>query len=159
MQTLLAWERTWSSWPSNGCKSWSLKVWRFVCFFSSVVGLHCYTFISSLDHLFAKWTWWKILLYIIFSFFICLVTLFTKARSSSPRLEAHVAIFILMITFVYSIFSDKEVKRTHDAYSDSNSPLQPITQEPRTDEHQRPTRKSARSHTRPTYLHDYEWGC
>ena len=39
---------------------------------------------------------------------------------------------------------------------DSNSPLQPITQEPRTDEHQRPTRKSARSHTRPTYLHDYE---
>ncbi|KAG5032225.1 hypothetical protein JHK85_016207 [Glycine max] len=95
------------------------KVWRFVCFFSSVVGLLCYTFSSSFNNLFGKWTWWKILLYIGFSFIICLIVLFAKVWecSTSPRAEAHMAFFILMITSVYAFFFDKEVKGKPDAYS------------------------------------------
>ncbi|KHN17798.1 Exocyst complex component 7 [Glycine soja] len=95
------------------------KVWRFVCFFSSVVGLLCYAFSSSFNNLFGKWTWWKILLYIGFSFIICLTVLFAKVWecSTSPRVEAHMAFFILMITSVYAFFFDKEVKGKPDAYS------------------------------------------
>ncbi|KAG5148924.1 hypothetical protein JHK82_015805 [Glycine max] len=95
------------------------KVWRFVCFFSSVVGLLCYAFSSSFNNLFGKWTWWKILLYIGFSFIICLTVLFAKVWecSTSPRVEAHMAFFILMITYVYAFFFDKEVKGKPDAYS------------------------------------------
>ncbi|XP_028237319.1 exocyst complex component EXO70B1-like [Glycine soja] len=95
------------------------KVWRFVCFFSSVVGLLCYAFSSSFNNLFGKWTWWKILLYIGFIFIICLTVLFANVWecSTSPRVEAHMAFFILMITSVYSFFFDKVVKGKPDAYS------------------------------------------
>ncbi|KHN04134.1 Exocyst complex component 7 [Glycine soja] len=95
------------------------KVWRFVCFFSSVVGLLCYAYSSSFNNLFGKWTWCKILLYIGFSFIICLTVLFAKVWecSTSPRVEAHMAFFILMITSVYAFFFDKEVKGKPDAYS------------------------------------------
>ncbi|KAH1126766.1 hypothetical protein AAZX31_06G190400 [Glycine max] len=95
------------------------KVWRFVCFFSSVVGLLCYAFSSSFNNLFGKWTWCKILLYIGFSFIICLTVLFANVWecSTSPRVEAHMAFFILMITSVYSFFFDKVVKGKPDAYS------------------------------------------
>ncbi|RZC08395.1 exocyst complex component EXO70B1-like [Glycine soja] len=95
------------------------KVWRFVCFFSSVVGLLCYAYSSSFNNLFGKWTWCKILLYIGFSFIICLTVLFANVWecSTSPRVEAHMAFFILMITSVYSFFFDKVVKGKPDAYS------------------------------------------
>ena len=65
-----------------------------------------YTFSSSFNNLFGKWTWWKILLYIGFSFIICLIVLFAKVWecSTSPRAEAHMAFFILMITSVYAFF-------------------------------------------------------
>ncbi|KHN12800.1 exocyst complex component EXO70B1-like [Glycine soja] len=102
-------------------RSWLLepKVWSFVCFVSSVVGLLCYALSTSFNHLFGKWTWWKTLLYIVFSFIVCLAVLFAKAweRSTSTWLEAHMAFLILFFTSVYSFFFDKEVKGKPDAYS------------------------------------------
>ncbi|RDX76285.1 Exocyst complex component EXO70B1, partial [Mucuna pruriens] len=95
------------------------KVWSFVCFISSIVGLLCYALSSPFNNLFGNWSWWKILLYIVFSIIISLAVLFAKAlqHSTSPWLEAHMAFFILTITTVYSFFFDKEVKGKPDAYS------------------------------------------
>ncbi|CAJ1975346.1 unnamed protein product [Sphenostylis stenocarpa] len=93
------------------------KVWRFVCFFSSIVGLLCYALSSSFNHLYGNWTWWKILVYIVFSFIICLAVLFAKAWKCSPQMETHLVFVILMITCIYSFFFDKEVKGKPDAYS------------------------------------------
>ncbi|KAK7321388.1 hypothetical protein VNO77_31991 [Canavalia gladiata] len=95
------------------------KVWRFVCFISCVIGLLCYALSSSFNLLFGKWMWWKILLYIVFSFFIGLAFLFLKPweRSTSPRLETHMAYLVLMMTSVYSFFFDKEASGKADAYS------------------------------------------
>ncbi|XP_027941286.1 exocyst complex component EXO70B1-like [Vigna unguiculata] len=95
------------------------KVWRFVCFVSSIVGLVCYAFSSSFNHLLGNWSWWKIFLYILFSFLISLSTLFAKTwqYSNSRCLEAHTAFSVLLITSVYSFFLDKDVKQNADAYS------------------------------------------
>ncbi|BAT81420.1 hypothetical protein VIGAN_03114100, partial [Vigna angularis var. angularis] len=95
------------------------KVWRFLCFVSSIVGLVCYALSSSFNHLCGAWKWWKIFLYIGFSFFISLSTLFAKAWecSNSPCLEAHTAFLVLLITSVYSFFFDKQVTEKPDAYS------------------------------------------
>ncbi|KAK8467106.1 hypothetical protein PHAVU_008G252432 [Phaseolus vulgaris] len=95
------------------------KVWRFVCFVSSIVGLVCYALSSSFNHLCGDWTWWKIFLYIGFSLFISLSTLFAKPWefNNSHCLEAHTAFFILLITSVYSFFFDKEVTEKPDSYS------------------------------------------
>ncbi|XP_047163820.1 exocyst complex component EXO70B1-like [Vigna umbellata] len=95
------------------------KVWRFVCFASSIVGLICYALSSSFNHLLGNWTWWKLLLYIIFSFLISLSTLFGKTweYSNSRCLEAHTAFSVLLITSVYSFFLDKDLKQKADAYS------------------------------------------
>jgi len=95
------------------------KVWRFVCFASSIVGLLCNAFSSSFYLLLGNWNWWKIFLYIVFSFLISLSTLFAKTwEYSNPRcLEAHTAFSILVITSVYSFFLDKDVKQKADAYS------------------------------------------
>ncbi|KAK7321392.1 hypothetical protein VNO77_32001 [Canavalia gladiata] len=94
------------------------KVWRFVCFASSVIGLLCYALSSSFNHMFGKWNWWKILVYSVFSFIICLAVLFTKAwqHSSSLCLEAHLAFLILIITCIYSFFFDKAANGKPDAY-------------------------------------------
>jgi len=90
-----------------------------VCFSSSIVGLLCYAFSSSFNHLIGNWCWWKIFLYIVFSFLISLSTLFAKAwEYPNPRcLEAHTSFSILVITSVYSFFLDKDVKEKADAYS------------------------------------------
>ncbi|XP_047179071.1 uncharacterized protein LOC124845921 [Vigna umbellata] len=95
------------------------KVWRFVCFVSSIVGLVCYALSSSFNYLCGVWRWWKIFLYIGFSFFISLSTLFAKAWecSNSRCLEAHTAFLVLLITSVYSFFFDKKVTEKPDAYS------------------------------------------
>jgi len=95
------------------------KVWRFVCFVSSTVGLICYAFSSSFNHLIGNWSWWKIFLYILFSFLISLSTLFAKTweYSNSRCLEVHTAFSTLLITSVYSFFLDKDVKQKADAYS------------------------------------------
>ncbi|KAK7300874.1 hypothetical protein RJT34_11725 [Clitoria ternatea] len=94
------------------------NLWRFVCFTSSVVGLLCYALGSSFSHLFGKWSWWKILLYIAFSFIICLAVLYAKVwQASTMRLKAHLAFLVLIITSIYSFFLDKEVKGKPDAYS------------------------------------------
>jgi len=59
------------------------------------------------------------LLYIVFSFIICLAVLFAPARSSSTSLwlEVHLAFLVLITTSVYSFFWDKVVKGKPDAYS------------------------------------------
>ncbi|KAK7300873.1 hypothetical protein RJT34_11724 [Clitoria ternatea] len=95
------------------------KVWRFLCFASSVVGLLCYALSSSFNHLLGNWTWWKILLYTVFCFVICLSVLFPKAwqHSTTLRLKTHLAFLVLIITSVYSFFLDKAVKGKPDAYS------------------------------------------
>ncbi|XP_047154852.1 exocyst complex component EXO70B1-like [Vigna umbellata] len=95
------------------------KVLRLVCLASSVVGLLCYALSSSFKYLLGNWSWWKMLIYIVFSFIICLAVLFTPARSSSTslRLEAHLAFLVLIITSVYSFFFDNVVKGKPDAYS------------------------------------------
>ncbi|KAG2391483.1 Exocyst complex component [Vigna angularis] len=95
------------------------KVWRFVCFASSIVGLICYALSSSFNHLLGNWTWWKLLLYIVFGFLISLSTLFAKTweYSNSRCLEAHTAFSVLLITSVYSFFLDKYLKQKADAYS------------------------------------------
>jgi len=95
------------------------KVWRIVSLASSVVGLLCYALSSSFKHLLGNWSWWKMLLYILFSFIICLAVLFTPARSSSIsfRLESHLAFLVLITTSVCSFLFDKMVKGKPDAYS------------------------------------------
>jgi len=96
------------------------KVLRLVCLASSVVGLLCYALSSSFNHLLGNyWSWWKMLLYVVFSFIICLAVLFAPARSSSTslRLEAHLAFLVLIITSVYSFLFDNMVKGKPDAYS------------------------------------------
>jgi len=95
------------------------KVLRLVCLASSVIGLLCYALSSSFNHLLGNWCWWKMLLYIVFGFSICLAVLFTPPRSSSTslRLEAHLAFLVLIITCVYSFLFDNVVKGKPDAYS------------------------------------------
>ncbi|XP_014503076.1 exocyst complex component EXO70B1-like [Vigna radiata var. radiata] len=95
------------------------KVWRLVCFASSIVGLICYALSSSFNLLLGNWTWWKLLLYITFSFLISLSTLFAKTweYSNSRCLEAHTAFSVLLITSVYSFFLDKDLKQKTDTYS------------------------------------------
>ncbi|KAK7300872.1 hypothetical protein RJT34_11723 [Clitoria ternatea] len=97
------------------------RVCRFISFTSSVVGLLVYSLSSSFNRLFGKWNLWKILLYIIFSFIICLSVLFAKVchcqRSPSFRLEAQLAFLVLIITSVYSFFYDKVLNGKPDAYS------------------------------------------
>jgi hypothetical protein len=96
-----------------------LKVWRFVGFTSSVVGLLCYAFSSSFIHLFGNWNLLKIFLYTTFSFIICLMILFSRTweHSRSHRFKAHSAFLVLTITSVYSFFSDKIMNGKPDAYS------------------------------------------
>ena len=104
----------------NGC-SWLKKsnVQRFVGLASSVVGLICYALSSTFNNLLGNWTWWKMLLYIVFSFIICLAVFFSPARSSSAslRLEAHLEFLVLILTSVYSFWFDNVVKGKPDAYS------------------------------------------
>ncbi|AES98865.1 exocyst subunit exo70 family protein [Medicago truncatula] len=57
------------------------KVWRFVGFASSVVGLLCYALSSSFNYLFGEWNLLKIFLYSAFSFIICLVILIYIQRN------------------------------------------------------------------------------
>ncbi|AES98857.1 transmembrane protein, putative [Medicago truncatula] len=57
------------------------KVWRFVGFASSVVGLLCYALSSSFNYLFGEWNLLKIFLYSAFSFIICLVILIYMQRN------------------------------------------------------------------------------
>jgi len=96
-----------------------LKVWRFVGFTSSIVGLLCYAISSSFTHLFGEWNSLKLSLYIIFSFIICLMVLFARRwqDSRSHRFKAHSAFLVLTITSVYSFFSDKVLSGKPDAYS------------------------------------------
>jgi len=95
------------------------KVWRIVSLASSVVGLLCYALGSSFNHFLGNWSWWKMLLYIVFSFIICLAVLFAPARSSSIsfRLASHLAFLVLIITSICSFLFDIMVKGKPDAYS------------------------------------------
>jgi len=93
------------------------KVWRFVCFSSSIVGLVCYAFNFFFNRLIGNWSWWKFFLYI--SFLISLSTLFAKTWEyfNSRCLEAHIAFSTLLVTTVYSFFLDKYVKEKPNVYS------------------------------------------
>jgi hypothetical protein len=95
------------------------KVWRFVGFASAIVGLLCYALSSSFNYLFGDWNLLKILFYIVFSFIICFVILFSKLlqHSRSLRFKAHTAFLVLTITSVYSFFFDKVMNGKPDAYS------------------------------------------
>ena len=94
-------------------------VLRLVCLASSVVGVICYALSSTFNHLLGNWTWWKMLLYIVFSFIICLAVFFSPKRSSttSLRLEAHLAFLVLIVTSVSSFLFDNAAKGKPDAYS------------------------------------------
>ncbi|KAI5435022.1 uncharacterized protein LOC127118476 [Lathyrus oleraceus] len=86
------------------------KIWRFVCFVSSVVGLLSYALSSSFNHLFGKWNFLKVFLYTIFSFIICLTILYAntcQTSSISLGLKAHLVFSVFTITTVYSFFFDK----------------------------------------------------
>jgi len=121
MQTLLSYLRKNPTAMLSKILRWlkKLKVWRIVSLASSIVGLLCYALSSSFKHLLGNWSWWKMLLYIVFSFIICLAVLFTPARSSSIsfRLESHLAFLVLIITSVCSFLFDNMVKGKPDAYS------------------------------------------
>ncbi|MED6192447.1 hypothetical protein PIB30_010080 [Stylosanthes scabra] len=95
------------------------KLWRFLGFASSIVGLLCYALSTPFNFLFGKWNLVKISIYIVFSFIICIATFFTKIwqHSASLRLKAHMAFLVLTITSVYSFFFDKAVNGKPDAYS------------------------------------------
>ncbi|KAL2317415.1 hypothetical protein Fmac_031291 [Flemingia macrophylla] len=96
-----------------------VAVWRFVGFVSTFVGLLCYGLSSSFNYLFGEWNLLKILLYTVFSLFICLWSLFAKVcqHSTSLRFKAHSAFLVLTITSVYSYFADKVVNGKPDANS------------------------------------------
>ncbi|KAL2317417.1 hypothetical protein Fmac_031293 [Flemingia macrophylla] len=96
-----------------------VSVWRFVGFVSTVVGLLCYAPSSSFHYLFGEWNLLKILLYTVFSLFICFWSLFAKVcqHSTSIRFKAHSAFLVLTITSVYSYFADKVVNGKPDAFS------------------------------------------
>ncbi|PNY10444.1 exocyst complex component [Trifolium pratense] len=87
------------------------KIWRFVCFVSSIVGLLCYALSSSFNHLFGKWNLSKIFLYSVVSFIICFAILFANkchtSGTTSIRLKVHLVFFVFTITTVYSFFFDK----------------------------------------------------
>ncbi|XP_058772765.1 exocyst complex component EXO70B1-like [Vicia villosa] len=95
------------------------RLFRFVSFTSSVVGLLCYALSSSFNHLFGDWNSWKIILYTLFSFIISLLILFAKIWQSSRslRFKAHTAFLVLTITSVYSFFFDKEMNEKPDSFS------------------------------------------
>jgi len=85
-------------------------IWRFVCFVSSVVGLLCYALSSSFNHLFGNWNIFKVLVYSVFSFIICLAVLFANKwqnLNTSLPLKAHLVFSVFIITTVYSFFFDK----------------------------------------------------
>lgn len=96
------------------------KIWRFVSFASSVVGMICYGLSSSFNHLFGKWNMLKMFLYSVFSFTVCLAILFSKTwQRYSPislQLKAHLVFSVFTITTVCSFFFDK-VNGKPDAYS------------------------------------------
>jgi len=95
------------------------KVWRFVGFASSAIGLLCYALSSSFNYLFGDWNLLKIFLYGVFSFIISSVVLFARMwqHSTSLRFKAHTAFLVLTITSLYSFFFDKLVNGKPDAYS------------------------------------------
>ncbi|XP_058744779.1 exocyst complex component EXO70B1-like [Vicia villosa] len=95
------------------------KVWTFIGIASAIVGLLCYALSSSFNHLFGNWNLVKIFLYTIFSFIICLIVLFARTwrDSRSLRFKAHSAFLVLVITSIYSFFSDKVMNGKPDAYS------------------------------------------
>jgi len=94
------------------------KIWRYVCLVSSIVGLLCYALSSSFNHLFGNWNFFKLFLYTIFSFIICLAVLFAKINHTSGTslpFKAHLVFFVFTISTVYSFFFDKASQKP-DSY-------------------------------------------
>ena len=94
------------------------EVWRFVGFAWTVVGLLCYALSTSFNFLLGNWNLTQIFVYIVFSFIICLATLFANVwqHSASLRFRAHMAFLVLTIAPVYSFFFDKAVNGKRDAF-------------------------------------------
>nr|ACJ85777.1 unknown [Medicago truncatula]AFK35901.1 unknown [Medicago truncatula] len=96
------------------------KVWRFLGFSAAVVGLLCNALSSSFNYLFGDWNLFKIILYTVFSFIICVLILFAARiwqHSRSRWFQAHTTYVVLAITSLYSYFFDKLMHITPDAYS------------------------------------------
>ncbi|XP_045832142.1 uncharacterized protein LOC123923498 [Trifolium pratense] len=86
------------------------KIWRFVCFISSVVGFLCYALSSSFNHLFGNWNLLKISLFTVFGLLICLTILFARTShtfGTSLPYKTHLVFLVFAISTVYSFFFDK----------------------------------------------------
>ncbi|CAJ2652719.1 unnamed protein product [Trifolium pratense] len=95
------------------------KIWRFMSFTSSVIGLVCYALSSSFTSLFGNWNLLKIILYTIYSSIISIAILFShrwQNSNTSVRLKAHLIFSVFIITNIYSFFFDK-VKGKPDLYN------------------------------------------
>jgi hypothetical protein len=95
------------------------KVWRFVSFTSSIIGLVCYALSSSFTCLFGNWNLLKIILYTIYSFIISIAILLAnkwKNSNTNVRLKAHLVFSVFTITNIYSFFFDK-VNGKPDVYN------------------------------------------
>ncbi|ESW14084.1 hypothetical protein PHAVU_008G251800 [Phaseolus vulgaris] len=84
---------------------------RVVGFISSVIGLICYAFSSSFNHLFGEWNFLKIILYTMVSFSISGIMLFLKKWKRSGRFspKVHAGVLVLLLTSFYSFVYDKSV--------------------------------------------------
>ncbi|XP_057726686.1 uncharacterized protein LOC130942028 [Arachis stenosperma] len=85
------------------------RLWRFVGFMSYANGFLCYAKSSSFKHLFGEWNLLKIILYTLLSFSLSTIMLFPKKcrLSRSFLLKAYVGVLVLLLTSLYSFFSDK----------------------------------------------------
>ncbi|XP_027187476.1 uncharacterized protein [Cicer arietinum] len=93
------------------------KIWKFVSFTSSIIGLLFYSLSSSFNNLFGKWNLFKIFVYTVFSLIICLAILFANTcHTSSLKLKTHLIFSVFTATTVYSFFFDK-VNGKPDFYS------------------------------------------
>ncbi|MED6107982.1 hypothetical protein PIB30_019209 [Stylosanthes scabra] len=94
------------------------KVRRLVSIVSTVVGLVCYCYSTSFNHLFGEWNRWKIFLYLLFSCLASLAVWFQKAWSIViPRQHESLSRFLVATsTTIFLFFSDRASKGESDAY-------------------------------------------
>lgn len=88
-------------------------------FISSIIGLLCFAVSSSFQHLFGEWNFLKIIVYTILSVSMSSMILFLKKwkLSRSFLVKAHVGVLVLLLTSLYSFFSDKNVNGKPDVLS------------------------------------------
>ncbi|KAJ1386245.1 Exocyst complex component Exo70 [Sesbania bispinosa] len=97
------------------------KFWRIVGFVSSVIGMLCYAWSLSFEHVGEKYHILKISLYGVVSFTIIFVMFFARKGlgrfSKSFLLKALVGVLALMLTSLYNFFSDKDSNQKTDVFN------------------------------------------